>query len=214
MSPRVRILIADDHPVVREGLVRIVESDATFEVIAGTGDGEHALQLIGQMEPDIAVLDVSMPGKSGLDVIRASNELDYPVDYVVLTMFREEEFFDQAMDLGAKGYLLKESAVSDLVACLHAVADGKYYVSSLVSDLLVARTAKMKEPPGGIGTLTETERQVLKLLADHLTSREIGRRLRISFRTVQKHRTNICSKLNLQGYNSLYRFSLQHRNSL
>ena len=214
---QLKILIADDHPIVREGLVRIVESDESFEVVGETGNGESALQLILQKSPDIAVLDLSMPGLGGLEVIRKSNDRNDPVEFIVLTMFKEEAFFDQALDLGVKGYLLKESAVTDLVACLHAVADGKYYVSPLVSDLLVSRaerTGRGTERDSDAEHLTETERHIIRLLAENLTSREIGERLHISYRTVQKHRTNICAKLGLQGYNSLYRYAIQHKASL
>jgi DNA-binding NarL/FixJ family response regulator len=209
-----KILIADDHPIFRQGLSKIVEPDVSFEIVAEAGDGAEALALIQKFQPRIAVLDISMPSMSGLEIVRTLRQKNPPTDFIVLTMFKEEEYFNEAMDLGVMGYILKESAVSDLLGCLHAVAAGKHYVSPLISDYLINRNMRLqklaKEKPG-LSDLTAMERRVLQLIAENKTSREIATQLHISFRTVQNHRTNICAKLGLKGYNKLLQFALEHK---
>lgn len=212
-----KILIADDHPIFRQGLLKIVEQDKSFELAAEAGDGAEALQLIERHQPGIAVLDISMPSKSGLEIIKAAKAKKLRTDFIILTMYKEEEYFNEAMDLGVKGYILKENAVGDLLGCLHAVAKGKHYVSPLISDYLINRDARMKklaqEKPG-LNDLTAMERRILHLIAENKTSREIATELHISFRTVQNHRANICAKLDLKGYNKLLQFALEHKSHL
>lgn len=137
-----RILIADDHPIFRHGLVRVVEGTPGFAVVGEAGNGKEALALLTTLQPDIAVLDISMPEMDGLEVMRAARRGSYEGAFVVLTMYREEEYFNEALDLGALGYLLKESATSDLLHCLRTVTEGKHYVSPEMSHHLVVRTAK------------------------------------------------------------------------
>jgi len=212
-----KILIADDHPIFRQGLLKIIEADPAFEIIAEAGDGAEALALIKKLRPDIAVLDISMPQLSGLEIARQVQQENLPVRLVILTMYKEEEYFDEAMDLGVKGYLLKENAVSDLRSCVQAVAAGKYYVSPVISGYLINRDARQKalakEKPA-LGLLTDTERRILKLLVQNKTSREIAAQLHVSYRTVQNHRMNICAKLDLKGHNKLLQFALEHKSEL
>ncbi len=212
-----KLIIADDHPIFREGLLKSIAQDSTFEIIAQTGDGLAALQLIEELKPDIAVLDISMPNLDGLEVVQRIKQGNIPTEFVILTMYKEEEYFDRAMDLGVKGYILKENAISDLLACLKAVARGHFYVSPLISDYLVNRSARMKrliEEKPSVNELTNMERRILKLIAENKTSKEIADELHISYRTVQNHRTNICTKLGLKGYNKLLQFALEHRSLL
>jgi len=211
------VLIADDHPVFRHGLAQLLGSSKEFSVVAEAGDAESALLLMEQKRPAIAVLDISMPGKSGLDAVKIADERNLEVEFVILTMFHDEVYFHRAMDLGVKGYVLKESALNDLLACLRAVADGRTYVSPLVSHYLVKRNEQLRSlyaSQPSMSELTPMERRVLKLIAENNTSREIGDTLHISYRTVQSHRTNICNKLNLQGYNRLLQFALENKASL
>jgi len=213
----IRVLIADDHPVFRHGLATILAGGKEFEVVGEASDGSHALAMMEQLAPDIAVVDIAMPGMSGLDVVRTANERNLEVEFVVLTMYNDEVYFHSAMELGVKGYVLKESALHDLLACLRAVADGRFYVSPLVSHYLVKRNEELKSlysAQPSLRELTPTEKKILRLIAENRTSREIGELLHISYRTVQNHRTNICQKLNLQGYNRLLQFALEHKASL
>ena len=212
-----KIFIADDHPIFRQGLLKIMEGDPELEIVGESGDGEEALQLIRSLCPDIAVLDISMPGMSGLEIVSEVQKESLKVEFIILTMFDEEEYFDEAMDSGVKGYLLKENATSDLLSCLKSVAQGKYYVSPSISEYLLNRNTRVKElnksSPALIG-LTQMEKKVLRLIADNKTSKEVAAELFISYRTVQNHRTNICNKLDLKGHHKLLQFALENKSLL
>ena len=214
MPPKTKVLIADDHPIFRQGLIKALEVDKSLEIVAECGDGDEALKKIKELKPDVAVLDISMPGKNGLDIVRQIKKQDKIGEFIILTMYKDEEYFNEALDIGVKGYLLKDNAVSDLMECLKSVVKGKYYVSPLISDYLVNRNVKKKElikEKPSIEDLTETERKILRLIAENKTSKEIAKQLFISYRTVQNHRNNICNKLGLKGYNKLLQFALQNR---
>lgn len=212
-----KIFIADDHPIFRQGLLKIMEADPDIEIVGESGDGEEALQLIRSLSPDIAVLDISMPGMSGLEIVNEVRKESSKVEFIILTMFNEEEYFDEAMDYGVKGYLLKENATSDLLSCLKSVAEGRYYVSPSMSEYLINRKAKVNElskNTPSLAELTQMEKKVLKLIADNKTSKEIAAELFISYRTVQNHRTNICNKLDLKGHHKLLQFALENKSLL
>jgi DNA-binding NarL/FixJ family response regulator len=209
-----KILIADDHPIFRKGLLKVIEADASFEVVAETGDGAEALQLIEKLGPEVAVIDISMPGMSGLEIVKAAREKNLPAEFIVLTMYKEEEYFNEAMDLGVKGYILKECAVTDLLEGLKRVASGKHFVSPIISEYLIDRNARLEaliQQKPALRDLTAMERRILKLIAENNTSREIAAQLYISYRTVQNHRANICAKLGLKGHNKLLQFALEHK---
>jgi|SRR5262245_40493351 len=217
MATKVRILIADDYPLSRVGLRQVIESQADFEVVAEANDGESALESICQLLPDIAVLDISMPRMDGLAVARAVRDALLSVDIVFLTMYREEELFSRALEMGAKGYVLKDSAAADIVTCLRAVIAGQHYTSPELTTYLVKRSrspAPVKETQGGIESLTPTERKILSLLAEYKTSKQIGEELFISRRTVDHHRANICQKLGIHGSYALMKFALEHKSLL
>ena len=212
-----KIFIADDHPIFRQGLLKIMEGDPELEIVGESGDGEEALQLIRSLSPDIAVLDISMPGLSGLEIVSEVQKESLKVEFIILTMFDEEEYFDEAMDYGVKGYLLKENAASDLLSCLKSVAQGKYYVSPNISEYLINRNVRVKElskNTPALSGLTQMEKRVLKLIADNKTSKEIAAELFISYRTVQNHRTNICNKLDFKGHHKLLLFALENKSLL
>lgn len=212
-----RVLIADDHTILRQGLLKIIEGKPSIEVVAETGDGEEALELILSLKPDVAVLDINMPGKSGLEIVKACGDTGVATEFIILTMYKEQEYFDEALDSGVKGYILKENASSDLLDCIASVAAGKPYVSPILSEYLIhsdGRRRRAQEELPLLQRLTEMERKVLKLIAQNKTSKEIAGELFISYRTVQNHRNNICTKLNLKGYNKLLQFALEHRSLL
>lgn len=212
-----KIFIADDHPIFRQGLLKIMEGDPELEIVGESGDGEEALQLIRSLCPDIAVLDISMPGMSGLEIVSEVQKESLKVEFIILTMFDEEEYFDEAMDSGVKGYLLKENATSDLLSCLKSVAQGKYYVSPSISEYLLNRNTRVKalnKSSPALSGLTQMEKKVLRLIADNKTSKEVAAELFISYRTVQNHRTNICNKLDLKGHHKLLQFALENKSLL
>ena len=215
MTTEIRLVIADDHPIVRQGLRQVIEKDAGLQVVAEAGDGQAALEQIKATRPRVAILDIDMPMMSGFEVARALTKLPLAVEIIFLTVHCEEEFFNEALELGAKGYVLKDSSVTDIAACIRAVAAGQNYVSpALTAYLVQQRRSAAPRPRSAIDALTPTERQVLKLIAEYKTSKQIAAALFISPHTVQTHRKNICVKLELEGNHALMRFALEHKSQL
>ncbi|MFN7945020.1 MAG: response regulator transcription factor [Blastocatellia bacterium] len=215
MNTEIHILIADDHPIVRQGLRQTIETEADLRVIAEAGDGEQALELIERLRPQIAVLDIDMPRLDGFAVAREVRERGLPVSVVFLTVHREESYLQQALSLGAQCYVLKDSAITDIVAGVRAALAGQSYLSPLMADYL-ARPPQSgaTEDPNGLSRLTVTERHVLRLIAEYKTTRDIAQALFISPYTVETHRRNICRKLELQGSHALMKFALAHLSEL
>ncbi|MBI5215119.1 MAG: response regulator transcription factor [Ignavibacteriae bacterium] len=209
----IRILVADDHPVFRKGLKQILEGDGTCRVIAEAGDGEVALRILREQEVDVAMLDLDMPRLNGFDVMKHVEHEHIPTDCVVITMHKDEPMFNRAMDLGCRGYVLKDNAIANILECISAVREGRYYVSPSISDYLVrrsGRTTLLSHQYPSIERLTGMERKILKLLTGLKSNKEIADELFISVKTVETHRNNICHKLDLHGTNALLKFALQH----
>ena len=217
MPSEIRVLIADDHPIFRHGLRQLVERDPQIKIVAEADNGETALELIATHRPEAAVLDVNMPGKDGFAVLRSLQSQHLPTLVIFLTMHKDEMHFNEAINLGVRGYVLKESAATDIVSCIKVVAAGQNYVSPELSTYLLNRSrrasALFKDQPN-LNELTSTERRVLVLLARYMTSREIAAELFVSVRTIENHRANICSKLNLHGTHALVKFALKHNSEL
>src|SRR5215831_413930 len=217
MKNEVRIVIADDHPIVRHGLREMIEADSSLSIVGEAADGVKALAQIEQLKPEVAVLDIDMPEMDGLAVAREVQKRRLDVQVVLLTIHREEELFQEALDLGVKGYVLKDSATTDIIASIKAAARGQPFISPQLSGLLLKRRARsdalVSQKPG-IGGLTPMERRILKLIADDKTSKDIAGQLFISYRTVETHRTNICRKLELKGNLALVKFALAHKSEL
>ncbi len=217
MGNEIKIVMADDHPIVRQGLRQMIEIDRSLAIVAEAGDGETALEQIEKHLPDVAVLDIDMPKMDGFEVARELQRKKIAVEIVFLTMHSEEEIFQAAMDLGVKGYVLKDSAMTDIVGSIKTVAAGRPFISPSLSALLLNRRYRVnelsKEKPG-LHSLSPTEIKVLKLIAEDKTSREIGEQLFISYRTVETHRSNICRKLDLHGSLALVKFAAAHKSEL
>ncbi len=214
MEDPIRILIADDHPIVREGLVRTIEHEKTYTIIAQAGDGAEALRLISELHPDIAVLDVSMPVMDGLEVARRVQQQGLLTDIVLLTMYKDPEYFEAAMDLGVRGYLVKESVASDFLSCLKAVTSGEHYISPIIAHLLVERKKRSVSATNILPLrerLTPAELSVLRLVAENRSNKEIADTLFVSVRTVENHRARMCQKLGIKGHNKLLQFALENR---
>lgn len=217
MDIQTRVLIADDHEIFRVGLVKTIERDKNFSIIAQAGDGKQALTLIREMRPDIAVLDVSMPVMNGLDVGRAVYQEALPTELIFLTMYKDLAYFNAAMDIGARGYLLKDNASVDLLSCLRTVVEGNHYISPTMSHLLVETQKNAETLAQSVPTLqhlSPAERHILTLLVDNLTSKEIADKLFVSVRTVENHRTHMCQKLGIKGHNKLLQFALENKSGL
>jgi DNA-binding NarL/FixJ family response regulator len=213
----INIVIADDHPIVRQGLRKTIETDPSLRIIAESGDGKCALEQIRELQPEIAILDINMPEMGGIDVARRVREQKLRAGIVLLTIHRDEEFFQEALNIGVKGYLLKDSMTTDIIASVKAVAAGRHYISPSLSPYLINRcnsATSLPEEKSPIDNLTPMERRVLKLIAEEKTSKQIAESLFISPRTVETHRTNICRKLELRGSLALIKFALSHKSAL
>jgi DNA-binding NarL/FixJ family response regulator len=214
VTPTITIVIADDHPLFRKGLRLSIEEDPSLRIVGEASDGAAALRLIEERMPDVAVLDIDMPEMRGLKVARMVQEKKLFVAVIILTIYKEEDMFNEAMNAGVRGYVMKETAVIDLLEAIKAVAMGQYYFSPAIAGYLVGRSQRAKhllaEKPT-LADLTPAERRILKLIAFNQTSKEIADELSISYRTVETHRTNIATKLNIHGSHSLLRFALENK---
>lgn len=217
MANQIRLVVADDHPILRKGLREVIEEDPRLIVVGEAGDGEAALAQINDLRPDIAVLDVDMPKLDGFAVAKEVQKKRLPVQIVFLTMHAKADLFHAAMGLGARGYILKDSAVLEIVNGLFAVAAGQHYVSAPLTVHLLNRTRQLEtfansEP--SLSSLTASERRIVHLIAGNRSSKQIADELCVHYRTVENRRTLICEKLGLRGSNALLKFALEHKSEL
>jgi DNA-binding NarL/FixJ family response regulator len=213
----ITVVIADDHPIFRKGLTDIIALDKRLAVVAEADDTQSALARVREARPKVAVIDIDMPGGGGFEVAKAVRAERLPVEIVFLTLHKDERLFNAALDLGVKGYVLKDSAVTEVVAGIKAVAAGQHFISPILSTYLLSRhsrAAALAANMPGLDTLTATERRVLKLVAEYKTSKDIADELCISVRTVEHHRANISTKLDLKGSHALLRFAVEHQSEL
>lgn len=214
MNKTVTILLADDHPVFRRGLQQVIGRNKIFRIIDEAASGDDTLQKIRTLKPDIVILDIDMPGMNGLDVAKIVQKESIPVKIIILTMYKEEDMFYKAVDYGIYGYVLKESAVLDIIDCITTVAQGSYYISPEISGYLVTRSDKKRrfdQQHPAINNLTPMERRILKRIGRMKTSKDIAEELSISHRTVENHRMNICNKLEIHGSHGLLKFALENK---
>ncbi len=218
LDGQIEIVIADDHPLIRKGLRLSIEEDPGLKLVAEAENGEVALELVTKLQPDVAILDIEMPKLDGLSVARAIAKRNLKTKIIFLTLHADEKIFRTAIDIGSKGYLLKDSISEEVVAGVRAVAANKPYLSQAVTEHLLRHNKAATAPSGNILTnsLSPTERRVMRLIADGKSSKEIGEELSVHYRTIENHRTRICRKLFLEreGANALLRYSLQNRNLL
>lgn len=213
MADKIKLIIADDHHIFRKGILSIVSEDAGIEIIGEAANGDDAYKLIADNVPDIAILDIDMPGLSGLDVARKVKSEKLSTKIVILTIHKDKEYFDEALELDIKAYVLKESIANDLIDCIKRVAAGEYYISAAISGYLVEKN-KSSGKQTDIEKLTNAEKEILKLIAQNKTSAQIAGELFRSVRTVENHRNNICSKLGLKGPHALLLYAIQYKSVL
>jgi DNA-binding NarL/FixJ family response regulator len=204
-----RVLLVDDHNLVRAGVRKIIESQPGFEVVGEVGDGQQALKAIEELPVDVMVLDLTMPGMDGFEVLNRAKDLRPGVRVLVLSMHANSQHVTRAVREGADGYLLKDSAVQELVAALRSVMEGRAYYSPAIQQELsnVLRAGSALGRPKDL--LTDRELDVLKLVALGLSTKEIASRLDISPRTVDSHRANLMRKLGLRSVALLTQFALR-----
>ena len=214
MTTALTVVIADDHVLFRQGLRVMLERAGDVEIAGEAATGQDALALIDSVRPAVAVLDIRMPGFDGLEVARRAMRASPDTRFVILTMHDDEELLDEALGIGITGYVLKDDAVSEVVTCVRTVASGGTYVSPRLTRMLLAHRNERQQDARSLDRLTRTERQVLQLLADGRSSREIADTMFISVRTAESHRYHICQKLGISGAHALIRFAARSRDLL
>jgi RNA polymerase sigma factor (sigma-70 family) len=205
-------LVVEDHDVTRQGLQTLLETQLEARLVGATGDGLEALPLLKEHEPDLLVLDLGLPSLDGLEILRRIQRLGLSTKVVVLSMHGDDAYVSEAFQLGARGYVLKGSPLDELIEAIKTVMRGGKYVSSDLSEDLISGEHTKEEVLDRYQSLTPREREVLQLTAEGNTSREIGERLSISHRTVEKHRENIQAKLELR--NTVEMAAYVHRRGL
>ena len=207
----IKVLLADDHSIVRDGLRRIVEESEDIEVIAEASDGKEAIQQAHLTSPDVAVIDISMPGQDGLEVINQLHSYYPKLPILVLTMHEEEQYVVRAIESGAMGYITKKSAPEQLLKAIRKVHAGFRYLTDQATELLALRVARGAVGQSPLESLSMRELQVLRRLALGHTNREIAESYHISIKTVDTYRSRLLKKLNLRNNAELSRFAIQNR---
>jgi two-component system, NarL family, response regulator NreC len=205
---RIRILLADDHGVVRQGFKMILDAEPDMEIVGEAGNGREAIELADQLKPDVVVMDVAMPELNGIEATRRIAGSAPHVRVLALSMHKDSVYVREVLRAGARGYLLKDSGPSDLVSAVRAVARGEGYLSPAVSDAVLDDYRKHVTNP--IDLLSSREREVLQMLAEGKTNKEIAGVLNLSVYTVDAHRGHIMEKLNLHSINELVRFAVRN----
>jgi len=210
VSEPIKILLADDHALFRAGLKSLLESESRFEVVGEAADGEEAISMVQEIRPDIVVMDLSMPRTNGLEATRRIAALGYDTKVLVLTVHAEEEYLVPVVEAGASGYLTKSSADTELIEALKVISRGEVYLPPKATTLLLKQyTAAGGEDEPRLEDLSPREKEVLALTAEGFSSREIGKKLYISPKTVDTYRSRIMEKLGLTHRSELVRFALK-----
>ena len=210
--PQIRILLADDHTVIRSGLRLLLEQQPDFTVAGEASDGREALQLVSKLHPDVVVLDIGMPQMNGIEATRHIVAEFPAIHVVILSMHSDEGYVLRALKAGARAYILKNSAEADLIRAVRSVAEGKSFFSPVISKMLLedyVRQVREKAVEDSYDLLTPREREVLQLLAEGRTNKEAAHILGLSSHTVETHRGNILEKLNLHGVPELILYAVR-----
>lgn len=212
MEKQTRIIIVDDHPLFREGLKSVLERDARFTVVGEAGTGESGISLIERLKPDLVLMDISMPGKDGIQITRKIRSTYPDLGIIIITMHSEISYITMAFQAGVNGYLAKESAADKLLETLDTVLDGEYYLDSLLSPSIVGKLKGGSQSDGAVtgvpyNSLTPREQQILRLLAEGYSTQEVAKSLFISPKTVENHRGRVMKKLGLRGDIDLVRYA-------
>ena len=213
MTSKIRILIADDHTLFRNGICALLEDEPDILIVGEASDGREAVRLTGQLKPNVVLMDIAMPLLNGLEATRQI-KLEHPeINILVLTMYDNEEYFREMLEVGASGYIIKRAAASELVTAIRAVYNGEAVLSPTITRLLLEDYLNhdihsQKDDPNA---LTSREREVLQLIAEGKTSREIAEILNLSVKTIQSHRTSLMQKLDLHDRGDLIKYAIQKK---
>lgn len=206
-----RVVLADDHALIRHGIKKIIETEPNLAVIGQVGDGLELLNFIKKIAPDIILLDISMPNLRGIEAIGECKKICPKVKIIMLTMHKSKQYLCHALSAGADGYVLKEDSDTDLLTAIDNVLAGSLFISPVLADEFSANEIKACQEKKGVVTdsLTPRERQVIKLVAEGRTSRDIAELLSISTRTVEHHRANLLKKLNISNTADLIKYAIR-----
>jgi two-component system response regulator NreC len=210
---KIKILIADDHDVVRSGLKMLFHSAGDFSVVAEASNGNDAITLVAKHKPSVAILDISMPGKNGIEATGVIKREHPSTKVLILTIHENEEYVYQMVRAGANGYVLKDAGKKELFAAVRAVAAGERFFSPGISKIIIEefiRRAQAENVPSSLSPLTKRETQILSYIALGLKNPEIAEKLFLSVRTIDTHRTNIMYKLNIHNTAQLVRYAIEH----
>tara|TARA_B100000315_G_C14562597_1_gene581264 strand:- start:1119 stop:1769 length:651 start_codon:yes stop_codon:yes gene_type:complete len=208
----IEVMLVDDHSIVRQGIKSLISQDQGIKVVAEASDGKEALDLVKTKQPDVIVMDITLPVLNGIDASIAIKKRDKNVKILILSMHENRVFIEKALDCGIKGYLLKESAADEIIKAIKEVYAGRYYLSSKISSLVIQDYVENKKSKAKLSpktTLTSRERSVLQLVAEGLSNKEIAKKLNLALKTVLVHRNNIMRKLNTHNQAQLIRFALK-----
>jgi DNA-binding NarL/FixJ family response regulator len=200
-----KLLIADDHAIFRKGLRFILETSLPDALIVETTDGEETWKKIIEIKPDVAILDIDMPSKNGLDICKLIKENNYPIKTIILTMYKEREVMNKAFLNGAMGYVVKDNSVNEIVACVESVMNDRRYVGATVGDVMdgINELDKRRDKISHLlNNLTQAELKTLKLVSNNKSSKEIAELLFVSVKTIENYRSRICKKLELDPRNN------------
>lgn len=211
----IKVVIADDHPIFRSGLVSVFSQQSDIEIVGAAANGHEALSLIKSSEADVAILDVDMPELDGIETARQLKEAFPSVAVVFLTMHRDTTILRSMKTLNAKGYVLKDSALNDIVDCVRRVSKGKTFIGTGLDELVLEAvdSPSLRSVPR-LARLTQTELQIIRLVGEYKTSKEIAQELFVSIKTIETHRYNICLKLGISGPHALLAFAVEHQRHL
>jgi DNA-binding NarL/FixJ family response regulator len=204
------IVVADDHKIVREGLVRLLEEREDFTVIGEASDGEEAVQMVLERQPDVVIMDIWMPRLGGIDATRRIGKKGSNAKILVLSMHESRSYVEEVLRAGAAGYIVKNAAPADLLQAIDAVCAGASYLSPSITQQVVDAIARPGDSsPTGVSALTDREREVLQLIAEGLSSKEIASMLGVSLKTIDSHRSNLMEKLDIHKVSGLVRFAIR-----
>ena len=206
---KLRLLLVDDHAVVREGLRALLTSDPRFEVIGEAAEGEAAVAIASELHPDVVVMDISLPGLNGVQATRRIKAQRPDVSVVALTVHEEGGYLRSLLDAGASGYVLKRSAAGELVRALHVVGDGGTYLDPSMAGQLVGKLVRNNREVGAAPGLSEREAEVVQLVARGYSNKEIAAKLEVSVKTVETYRYRAVEKLGLRGRADLVRYAIE-----
>lgn len=210
---RIRVLLADDHTILRDGIRALLEDQADMEVVGEAEDGLATVKMVAKLKPDIVVMDIAMPLLNGLEATRQIQR-DFPqVKVLILTMHENEEYIRQVLAAGALGYVLKDAAARDLLGAIRTVNQGEAVLSPAITRLVIEDYLRWGDirPEDKSNVLTPREREVLQLIAEGYTNKEIAEILSLSVKTIQSHRTNLMSKLDLHDRGELIKYAIQKK---